>query len=539
MQNGRNIAAENRSYAPKVPLVILHGIMDSQMWGIWEISDIAAARGRAPSTVSEILDRRVQPDHPDWGRAYDFMFAQLAGGFHGGPLAGQGDQGAHAIREYVERTHGYKVAMPAQTQFGDWDWWNRPGDTRNSQPASPDDHTRAAEAFVLPYDWRHSNNRTGAHLAAALRPGGFIRRHLNRALEGRKFVLVCHSMGGLVARMALEHHGAAADVAALITLGTPHHGSLKLATGLLGYQMGSLNLTKMAPRMYRSVIPRLTGAMELMPHFMWNAFGQMEGSLTGNLNVARSFGAAVGYHSPANRTDRHVPKLTKEAFLFNHPEFKELMGALRVAAPNASPATQAFASARAPSGVRYYCLGVANRYTPYAMDWKPDVQRLTQASATYFQGFDSDWAHRKWNGVRGTLSNITSTAGTITVGNNYPGLRYRVYLDVGDAVGHPNHLVGGDDTVPIESALARSIEGVTARASVNMARPFINQDTGNQDPSERPFSMVDDGHSHMCAEPSVHRVLTSWLTRVNVRQNCVIPNQDAAAASDERRQMGR
>lgn len=52
-------------------------------------------------------------------------------------------------------------------------------------------------------------------------------------------IIVAHSMGGLAARAYLRQHGHA-DVARLITLGTPHHG-----TGLAGFGIGS-NAAQMA-----------------------------------------------------------------------------------------------------------------------------------------------------------------------------------------------------------------------------------------------------------------------------------------------------
>jgi triacylglycerol esterase/lipase EstA (alpha/beta hydrolase family) len=44
--------------------------------------------------------------------------------------------------------------------------------------------------------------------------------------EGLGVDLVCHSMGGIVARVALEDAAVAGKVAHLVTLGTPHSGSL-------------------------------------------------------------------------------------------------------------------------------------------------------------------------------------------------------------------------------------------------------------------------------------------------------------------------
>jgi triacylglycerol lipase len=46
-----------------------------------------------------------------------------------------------------------------------------------------------------------------------------------RGVEGRRAVVLAHSMGGLDARFAIAHLGLARSVAALVTVGTPHRGT--------------------------------------------------------------------------------------------------------------------------------------------------------------------------------------------------------------------------------------------------------------------------------------------------------------------------
>lgn len=48
----------------------------------------------------------------------------------------------------------------------------------------------------------------------------------------RRFHIVGHSKGGLVAREYVQHHGGLARVKSLITLGTPHHGTPTAAIGV-------------------------------------------------------------------------------------------------------------------------------------------------------------------------------------------------------------------------------------------------------------------------------------------------------------------
>ena len=72
-------------------------------------------------------------------------------------------------------------------------------------------------------------------------------------------VLVAHSMGGLVSRRALENTRLASKVRCLITLGTPHHGSVlaNTAVGEIGRQMlpGSDWLMALNTRMSRLPVP--------------------------------------------------------------------------------------------------------------------------------------------------------------------------------------------------------------------------------------------------------------------------------------------
>ncbi len=52
-----------------------------------------------------------------------------------------------------------------------------------------------------------------------------LREHLRRTVRGGRISLVCHSMGGVVARVYLQELGGARRVDRCITLGTPHRGT--------------------------------------------------------------------------------------------------------------------------------------------------------------------------------------------------------------------------------------------------------------------------------------------------------------------------
>jgi pimeloyl-ACP methyl ester carboxylesterase len=55
----------------------------------------------------------------------------------------------------------------------------------------------------------------------------------------KRFHIIGHSKGGIVARHYVQHHGGDSRVKSLITLGTPHHGTPTAALGL-GLMLGGL-----------------------------------------------------------------------------------------------------------------------------------------------------------------------------------------------------------------------------------------------------------------------------------------------------------
>ena len=79
---------------------------------------------------------------------------------------------------------------------------------------------------VFPYDWRLSNRHNAGLLGEAVRPVWEAR--LTRAgCAEAKVVFLCHSMGGLVARWYVDRCDGAELTRKIVTLGTPHRGSLK------------------------------------------------------------------------------------------------------------------------------------------------------------------------------------------------------------------------------------------------------------------------------------------------------------------------
>lgn len=75
----------------------------------------------------------------------------------------------------------------------------------------------------FPYDWRRDNRVHGRRLKEVTDRALFeARKHQPDA----KLVLICHSMGGLVARSFLELYEGWRDTRMLITLGTPYRGAV-------------------------------------------------------------------------------------------------------------------------------------------------------------------------------------------------------------------------------------------------------------------------------------------------------------------------
>ena len=98
-----------------------------------------------------------------------------------------------------------------------------------------EDETTPGNYYDFPYDWRGDNRAAARALEAFVgRVLPAWRRHSNNSEA--KVILIGHSMGGLVARHYTEVLGGWRECRALITLGTPHRGSVGaldlLANGL-------------------------------------------------------------------------------------------------------------------------------------------------------------------------------------------------------------------------------------------------------------------------------------------------------------------
>ncbi|MFD4676128.1 esterase/lipase family protein [Lentzea sp. NPDC058450] len=94
---------------------------------------------------------------------------------------------------------------------------------------------RIPNLLAFAYDWRLSN-RYNAVLLKKMAVDALERWRTQPGMSEAKLVLVCHSMGGLVGRWFLDHEGGAEITRSLITIGTPHRGSVnaleKLVNGV-------------------------------------------------------------------------------------------------------------------------------------------------------------------------------------------------------------------------------------------------------------------------------------------------------------------
>jgi pimeloyl-ACP methyl ester carboxylesterase len=116
-----------------------------------------------------------------------------------------------------------------------------------------------SQVISFPYDWRLSNRH------AARKLDGMARNALNdwrvkSGNAGAKLWLVCHSMGGLVARYFCETLGGADVTRAVLTIGTPHRGSVRALDALVnGKHFGPIDATLL--------VRSLPSAYELLPLF--------------------------------------------------------------------------------------------------------------------------------------------------------------------------------------------------------------------------------------------------------------------------------
>lgn len=131
-------------------------------------------------------------------------------------------------------------------------------------PPDPTDPAKPANLLPFPYDWRLSNRCNARRLKAVVEPALERWRARGGPNQEARLILICHSMGGLVARWYLEREGGAAHTRKLITIGTPHRGAVAALRQLVnGVEKTIGPLTLNLTRFARS----LPSAHQLLPQY--------------------------------------------------------------------------------------------------------------------------------------------------------------------------------------------------------------------------------------------------------------------------------
>lgn len=156
--------------------------------------------------------------------------------------------------------------------------------------------------FEFPYDWRLDNRIAANRLASAAME--WLENWKTRRSGDARLILVAHSMGGLVARYFLEVLGGWRYTKMLITLGTPHRGSVKALDFLvngLRKKVGPVTLIELT-KFLRS----LPSVYQLLP--IYPCVGKTEESLeslekiseVGEMDMERAR-AGVAFHREIER----------------------------------------------------------------------------------------------------------------------------------------------------------------------------------------------------------------------------------------------
>ncbi|GHJ37782.1 hypothetical protein [Streptomyces sp. TS71-3] len=276
-----------------------------------------------------------------------------------------------------------------------------------------------AEGQYVPfaYDWRLSNRLTARDLEARIqrelaRWRERVGAHYPDRADEPKVILVCHSMGGLIARYYLEVLGGRETARTLVTLGTPHRGAAKAVRFLTGHGIGPvegdgrLRGTRLAAtgrlvnEALRELALTLPSVAQLLP--VYDAVRVPGKSRRRTLN------------DPRHPVPDLPTALVEDAFAF-HREFEEARDANR----------RTDAGDRLP--YRVHCLGGMAHPTVHGVVLSPDGLRFTT---------DLDTS-RPWSGD-GTVPQESAFAGWaldykedgIWNGHRHAGMAG------GDAVGH-------------------------------------------------------------------------------------------------------
>ena len=163
------------------------------------------------------------------------------------------------------------------------------------------DVTPGENFFEFPYDWR-LDNRISAERLKSVALGWLENRRLR--FPDARLILIAHSMGGLVSRYFLEVLEGWRDTRTLITLGTPHRGSVKALDFLvngISKKIGPITLLDLT-----KLVRSLPSVYQLLP--IYESVGKKADSLerldeiqeVGDLDMDRAR-AGVAFHREIER----------------------------------------------------------------------------------------------------------------------------------------------------------------------------------------------------------------------------------------------
>ena len=214
------IFAEARNKAGKRPLIIIPGVLGSQLVN-YETNEVVW-----PSVFRSSVDGLSLPVSPDLRNNRDNLVPRKI-------------VDTARLAKLTPQVYVYHELLVALKKYGGY----REGDW-NSPGAEGDRDT----FYVFPYDWRRDNVETARDLFEQLET---LKRKLNR--PDLRFNVVAHSMGGLVARYAARYGDAdlppegvapvptwagARHINKIIMFGTPNEGSADAFSTLLeGYSV--------------------------------------------------------------------------------------------------------------------------------------------------------------------------------------------------------------------------------------------------------------------------------------------------------------
>ncbi|HYY59141.1 MAG TPA: hypothetical protein VE842_17560 [Pyrinomonadaceae bacterium] len=244
------IFAEARGRAGKRPLIIIPGILGSQLVNYETGEEVW------PSIFRSSDDGLSLPISPDLAANRDKLVARKI---------------VDTIRlaRLVPDVYVYHELLEGLKKYGGY----REGDWAN-----PGEDGDRDTFYVFPYDWRRDNVETARELVRRVEA---LKRRLGR--PNLRFNIVAHSMGGLVARYAAMYGDAdlapeaaprptwagASHINKIIMFGTPNEGSMNAFTILLdGYSIteGLRRPVRLLNKVSREDALTSPAIFQLMPH---------------------------------------------------------------------------------------------------------------------------------------------------------------------------------------------------------------------------------------------------------------------------------